>query len=191
MFLNWVAGKGRERGLKSKLCSREISSVETSFQRDFSESCAGASEVLGLLSTQLLRGVKVDRWMCRLIRWTKSRGCKRERYCLMSQDLWKNSGWELLASCLVALPEWYYWPGAAWQTELPLKSWGWVTALWNWTLKGVFSQNQKNKANGKPVWRCHLLYLIYILLNQQKLDFQVENGSEPWKMTIAATRRNT
>jgi len=50
MFLNLVGGNRRERDLKSELCRREISYVETFFQRDCHDGCADASEALGLLS---------------------------------------------------------------------------------------------------------------------------------------------
>lgn len=60
MFLNLVVGKGRERGLTSKLSRKEISNMATFFWMDFHESCVDASKVLALLSKQLLPAITAD-----------------------------------------------------------------------------------------------------------------------------------
>lgn len=48
----------------------------------------------------------------------------------------------------------------------------------------------RNRPKGKPVWWCHLPYLIYILLNQIKLDFQLKDWSRAWR-SVATTGRDT
>lgn len=48
----------------------------------------------------------------------------------------------------------------------------------------------RNKPKGKPVWWCHLPYLICILLNKIKLDFQLKDWSGAWR-SIATTGRDT
>lgn len=156
------------------------------------ESCTDASEVLGLLSMQLLYAIRVGCWMCRLVQWTKSWGCKRERYSFISQNLWKSPGRGLLASWLpfqndTAGPTLhgrmsYHWsPGAGLQ-PCEIKS------------QREPSPKPSPKTKKQTQWQAYVKVsssaLNSHLLNQLKLDFQMEDGSKPWKMTVVATRRN-
>lgn len=110
----------------------------------------------------------------------------------------EKSGWELVANCSVVLPEKHFWASALWLRALCARAPTEILELGHSLVKlnpkrsllPSLLPETRNKPKSKPVWYCHFPYLIYIFLNQIKLDFQMKDCSGAWR-SVATTGRGT